>query len=158
MRTRLACSLDREPPVAPTDPLARVIGPRDGPALAELMLAAYRGTIDDAGEGPAEAMAEVERFLSGAYGPANLTASDVTERQGRLVSATLVTMMEGLPLIAFSMTAPEWKRRGLARAGLLRAMHRLRDCGHPSVRLVVTRGNTPAEALYAQLGFAPDPV
>lgn len=120
------------------------------------MLAAYRGTIDDAGEGLAEAAAEISRYFSGAYGTPDLAASDVTQRESALASATLITHFQDSPLLAFSMTAPAWKRRGLARAGLLRAMHRLRMAGHRRLRLVVTIGNTPAESLYAELNFQPD--
>lgn len=118
------------------------------------MLDAYRGTVDDAGEGPDEARAEVNRLLIGGYGPFDFGASELVERDGGVVGATLVTMYEGAPMVAFSMTAPAWQRRGLARAGLLRGMARLRDAGATSVRLAVTDANTPALRLYESLGFA----
>lgn len=125
----------------------------DAGLLADLMLRAYRGTVDDAGEGPDEARAEVDRWLAGAFGAADLDASQLIERAGIAASATLISHHDGAPLVAFSMTAPEWKRQGLARAGLVRAMHRLRAAGYDEVRLVVTCGNTPAESMYASLGF-----
>ena len=117
------------------------------------MLAAYRGTTDDSGETADDAVAEVTRLMDGAYGQFCPEESEVIERNDRLVSATLVTQFDEMPLIAFSMTAPDWKRRGLARAGLLRSISRLHAAGHPSVRLVVTKGNAPAEQLYESLGF-----
>jgi RimJ/RimL family protein N-acetyltransferase len=144
-------------PTPPPDLTARPLHPHDAPALASLLLDAYRGTIDDQGEGPDEAAAEIARLLDGAYGTPNHAASQLFDRDGVPVSATLITHHDGAPLLAFSVTAPAWQRRGLARAGLLRAMATLRDQGHTTLRLVVTCGNTPAEALYASLGFTPDP-
>lgn len=121
--------------------------------LARLMLEAYRGTVDDSGETLDDAVAEVERLLGGTYGAFDPETSEVIERDGMLVSATLVTRYEGLPLVAFSMTAPAWKRRGLARAGLVRAMARLAERGESTVQLAVTKANAPAVALYISLGF-----
>lgn len=117
------------------------------------MLAAYQGTIDDSGETIDGAREEVARVLSGAYGRFNSSASEVTPIDGELASATIITEMKGEPLLAFSMTAPQYKRQGLARAGLLRAIRRLKDAGHARLLLVVTEGNTPAEQLYTSIGF-----
>lgn len=156
-RLRLTIDLARPLPQAPSDPLARPPTPADAGALAGLMLDAYRGTIDDAGETADDAAAEIARLLAGAYGAFDSHASELVLRDGAVASATLLTTYEGAPLIAFSMTRPAWQRRGLARAGLLRALARLRARGLPRARLAVTDGNTPAQALYASLGFAQDP-
>jgi ribosomal protein S18 acetylase RimI-like enzyme len=64
-----------------------------------------------------------------------------------------VTDYEGGAMVAFSMTAPAWQRRGLARAGLQRTMQRLRASGRLRVDLAVTCANLPAVALYRELGF-----
>ena len=154
MRRRLTASLSATID-SPADPLARPIRREDVDALASLMLDAYRGTIDDGGESLEDAVSEVRKLLDGAYGAFDFAASELIERDGRPVSATVVTHYEGVPLIAFSMTAPTWKRRGLAKAGLQRAMARLAGAGVPRVDLVVTAGNTPAETLYERLGFVP---
>jgi ribosomal protein S18 acetylase RimI-like enzyme len=153
MRFKLCAKLDAAVHRPDSDPLARAIRGDDAEALAGLMLDAYRGTIDDGGESIDDARSEIRRLFDGNYGELDLAASEVIERQGVIVSATIVTTYEGAPMIAFSMTAPGWKRRGLARAGLVRAMSRLRDAGAARVFLAVTSGNVPAEALYASLGF-----
>jgi ribosomal protein S18 acetylase RimI-like enzyme len=152
MRMRMTARLDG-PVAAPRDAQARAVARSDAPALAALMLSAYRGTVDDAGEGPDEAAAEVHKLLDGGYGVFDADASEVVLREGRVVSATLVTEYQGGTMIAFSLTAPAWQRRGLARAGLLRAMARLRAAGRARVDLAVTRANTPAVTLYRSLGF-----
>ncbi len=95
------------------------------------------------GQGGAPAGGAVQG-LSGAGGGA----------ERAFAAATLVTRVKGEPFVAFSMTAPAWKRRGLARAGLVRAMNRLREAGETQVSLVVTRANEPAVRLYESLGFA----
>jgi len=143
---------------APPDDLsARPVRDHDRPALAALMLTAYRGTVDDTGEGPEEAAAEISRLIKGAYGPFDAAVSEVVFREGSVVNATLVTEYQGHTLIAFSMTAPEWKRRGLARAGMLRVMDRCRRAGRAKVFLAVTAANTPALRLYESLGFVEAP-
>lgn len=126
----------------------------DADSLARLMLEAYRGTVDDSGETLDDARAEVAKTLDGGYGRFDFDASEVIERGAEIVSCTMVTHYEGLPMIAFSLTLPEWRRQGLARAGLRRTMNRLAQAGHQRVQLAVTSGNTPAERLYESLGFA----
>lgn len=154
MRRKLAADLAVLVPPPPADADARSVKHEDSEALAHLMLAAYRGTIDDGGETLDDARAEVRKALDGGYGAFDFGASELIERGSRVVSSTIVTHYQGLPMIAFSLTLPEWRRQGLARAGLRRTMHRLALAGHQRVQLAVTSGNTPAERLYGSLGFA----
>lgn len=135
------------------DPGSRAPVAADAPALAALMLAAYRGTIDDEGESPEETLQVVQQLFASEFGTMLWNISEVTERDGRLVAATMCTVWEGRPFVAFMVTAPEFKGQGLARAGLMRAINRLATAGDPVLRLVVTAGNTPAERLYTTLGF-----
>lgn len=138
----------------PAEAGARSVQRTDADSLARLMLEAYRGTVDDSGETLDDARAEVAKTLDGGYGRFDFDASEVIERGAEIVSCTMVTHYEGLPMIAFSLTLPEWRRQGLARAGLRRTMNRLAQAGHQRVQLAVTSGNTPAERLYESLGFA----
>jgi GNAT superfamily N-acetyltransferase len=138
---------------APTDPLARCPTLLDQESLGRLMYEAYRGTIDDAGETPDDAQTEIAKFFAGGYGPLLLECSEVTLREGEIVASTLVTIWKDTPLLAMSMTHPQWKRQGLARASMLRVLNALHAYGIKEVFLAVTDGN-PAEALYRSLGFA----
>lgn len=126
---------------------------RDKVQLSELLMAAYHGTIDDEGETPEQALAEIEKTYAGEYGPFMPSCSRVFDRGGRIVSATLVTGWKERPFVAFAMTHPDWKRQGLARVGMVSAMAALHAQGHTLLSLVVTLKNEPAYNLYKSLGF-----
>lgn len=138
------------------DPQARPPTPDDAEELAQLMHEAYADTIDDEGETLDETRAVVRQWMDGEFGTPLWAVSEVTARAGRLVSATLLTIWEERPFVAFMLTAPRHQGRGLARAGLLRAINRLAAGDETVVRLVVTQGNAPAERLYERLGFRPE--
>ena len=139
---------------------ARIEGARapngaDREGLAELMLDAYRGTIDDEGETLEDAVAEVDRTFAGAYGEFLGGCSRVVEREGELASACLVTLFQGRPWLSVSMTRPRWKRKGLARELLNECVNALAERGYEEIGLMVTKGNSAAEALYRSFGFEP---
>jgi GNAT superfamily N-acetyltransferase len=147
MRAKLA-----EMPVPVIDGL-RLPSDADVQPLGSLMHSAYRGTIDDEGESEADALVEVQKTYAGAYGSFVPSCSAVVERGGRLLSATLVTRWQDRPFVAFSMTEPNFKRNGLARACMMAAMSRLHAAGEHELGLVVTLANLPAFNLYTSLGF-----
>ena len=142
------------------DLACRTVGPADADALADLMLDAYRGTVDYNGETIEDARAEIDRTLAGYYGPFAPDCSFAVEESGALQSATLVALLdEGLvdptPLLAYSMTRPRSRRRGLASALILRSAEALRSAGHNRLLLMVTAANLPARRVYDRLGFIP---
>ena len=123
--------------------------------LAELMVAAYAGTVDDKGESVETALEEVNKTYSGEYGIFLPHCSQIVERSGRIVSATLLTYWQERPFVAFTMTLPTWQRRGLARNCLVNAMRDVLLGGGDKLSLVVTLANEPALRLYQQLHFVP---
>jgi ribosomal protein S18 acetylase RimI-like enzyme len=137
--------------------VSRAVSPDDREALAILLFAAYRGTIDDEGDSFADALVEVEKTFRGDYGRFLPECSFVVEEGEFLASACLVTFFDphDAPLVVFLMTRPEAKRRGLARHALERSMNALLEAGYERVTLVVTDGNEPAQSLYRRLGFTP---
>lgn len=138
----------------------------DSERLALLLLESYRGTVDDEGETLDDARRAVASLIAGEFGAVDWAASFVVEHQGMVVSATIVTrdrvapkpLSAGEAFLAFSMTAPEFQRRGLARAGLVRLIELLRQRDEPRLHLVVTRTNLRAVRLYRSLGFEDGPV
>lgn len=153
-------------PVIPASPGLRPFTTADADPLAHLMLDSYRGSVDDNGETLEDAKRDVAKLLAGDFGATDYGASVVVEHAGDLASATIITrdrvapppLAPGEAFLAFSMTAPTWKRQGLARSGLTHAIAILRSRGEPRLHLVVTRTNTPAVALYRALGFSEGPL
>jgi GNAT superfamily N-acetyltransferase len=132
---------------------SRLVHSDDLPQLAVLMLESYRGTIDDGGETINDAMAEVEGTFAGKYGELLGSCSFVITENERICSASLVTLFEALPLLAFSITHPTCSRRGMASQLIQESINAIHDRGNSRLRLVVTEGNTPARRLYHKLGF-----
>jgi GNAT superfamily N-acetyltransferase len=127
--------------------------PEETEALAELMLDAYRGTVDDAGETTDDALSEVEGFFLGNAGEPLLDASWVYDSNGTILSASLVTLHEGEPLLAYLVTRSPWKGRGLASFLLRQTILSLTDARYSALAAAVTEGNAESEALLARFGF-----
>ena len=108
--------------------------------IATMRNAAYDGTVDYEGETEPEAVAVVRAAFDGDYGAFVEDASMGIERDRQLVSASLVTMWNGKPLLAFAVTAPEWKGRGLSRQCVAAAMQTLAAAGQPTASTVSRSG------------------
>ena len=144
-------------PLLPPSFVSRPVTPKDREALAILLYAAYRGTIDDEGDSFADALGEIEKTFRGDYGRFLPGCSFVVDDGEFLASACLVSFFapHDAPLVIFLMTRPEAQRHGLARGLLARSMSALREVGYDRLTLIVTDGNVPAQRLYASLGFRP---
>jgi ribosomal protein S18 acetylase RimI-like enzyme len=153
MPRRIDMTLRLAPIVAPSLHGGRAPTEQDKAELAQLLLDAYRGTIDQEEETIEQAIEELDRTYGGEYGPFMAAESRVVERDGRLVSATLLTRWQDRPFVAYAITHPQWQRRGLARSSMLSAMHAVQSGGDELLSLVVTLKNEPAYALYQSLGF-----
>lgn len=127
--------------------------PEDTELLAEVMLDAYRNTIDYEGETTDDALNEMEKYFGGAWGPPLLDCSWVYAASTTILAACLATLWDEEPFIAFIMTRAAWKGRGLASYVLRQSLLSLQDCGYHTVRAVITEGNTPSEKAFARFGF-----
>ncbi len=142
-------------PAAPDGLAFRAVLPGDDEALAVLMLDAYTGTIDfEPDDDIGTAHAAIADWRAGSGGPAMPGESLVAVApDGRMAGACVLMRWRGLPLVSYQMTAAQAKGRGLATALLASAMDGLCAAGGPAIALFVTRGNDPAERVYARLGF-----
>jgi L-amino acid N-acyltransferase YncA len=128
----------------------------DTSLLAELMIDAYRGTIDYDGETFDDALSEVNAFLAGERGGQPwLEMSFLAFSDSHLVGACLIGEWQERqsPIIAYIMTSANWKNRGVGRQLLYQGLKEIGDKGFTEVRAVITDGNTPSESLFLKLGF-----
>lgn len=133
----------------------RAISPDDAALLGELMVQAYRGTVDYHGETREDARAEVKATLGGKYGVFLRDCSFLIEEEGQIISAVMVTLSEHYraPLLAFCMTHPSRKTEGMATFLIREACNALVDAGFRELFLVVTEANKPARHIYEKMGF-----
>lgn len=118
--------------------------PSDQAALAELMLDAYRHTIDDGGETIDDARNEVDSFFTSASTPPLLTCSWVYWRETQAVAACLASWwpQRHCALIAYVMTRAAAKGLGLGRYLVQRSLECFVEAGYHEARAVITGGNT----------------
>lgn len=132
--------------------------PEDASALARLYFAAYPpgvacATLD-------EARADIAATFSGEYGELWLAASPLVFCDDALVAAVLTVRRASwedapaCPYLIEAFTAPDQRRRGLARAAVVTAVAELFAAGERQVALTVAAENGPALALYRAVGFA----
>jgi len=132
---------------------ARAIGSDDVHALGALMLAAYRGTVDNQGESEADAVAEVERTIGGGYGPLLGDGSFVVEEGGWIVGASMTTLFHSDPFLTYLVVDPEMQRCGIGTFLVAASGNALLSAGYARLDLFVTEANEPAVNLYRKLGF-----
>lgn len=126
----------------------------DQQILAELMLDSYRDTIDYDGETMEDSIREVESYFS-SQDSAWLESSWLGFMENSLASASLVGFWKdrNSPLIAYVMTASQWKGKHFATVGVWRSIQSLTVMDHDRVYAVITEGNTPSEQVFTRLGF-----
>ena len=120
--------------------------------LAELMLDAYKNTIDSEDETLDDAIDEVQSFFDS---QALLNESVLLSDERGLNCACLVSYLEGqkAPLVAYIMTAARVKANGLARVALQESLHRLKLADYTKVLAAITDGNVPSEKLFKSFNF-----
>lgn len=131
----------------------RPITTDDIPALAQLVLDAYKGTIDDEGETLDEVLKAIQDTFAGTSGELLHSCSFMIEEHGQALASTLVTLWHEQPLLAYAMTHPAAQNQGMGRFLIQKSIESLRAQGYQDLSLFVTKGNLPAQHLYEQLGF-----
>ena len=123
-------------------------------SLANLMVDAYRGTVDwEDGDDEAVAEQEIRATLDGKYGSFVSNASGViVDEIGNPISALFVSNLDGLATILFVYTSKNVAGRGMASKLIRNAGYRLNEMGIEVVSLFVSEEN-PARSLYEKLGF-----
>jgi GNAT superfamily N-acetyltransferase len=130
----------------------RIRRPRtsDLAALADLMLDAYRGTIDYDGETLEQAVEEVEGYLAG---EAALEWSALAVAGDTVASTVLMSKVNGGPFVSYVMTRADAKNRGIASVLLDQAVELAWHAGHEEIQAWITAGNAPSERIFTRAGF-----
>jgi RimJ/RimL family protein N-acetyltransferase len=124
--------------------------------LAELMLDAYRDTVDYEGESLPEAVREVEHYFSpAAENPALLGPSVMVVDGESVLCACLMKFWRhrSCPLVGYVICRAEHKGHGLATSALHETLRLLRQARYGKVRAVITEGNAPSERLFLAARF-----
>jgi 3-oxoadipate enol-lactonase len=132
---------------------SRNIARDDIPALARLVVDAYKDTIDDEGETLDDALKALQDTFAGTSGTLLDSCSFVIEEHGQALACTTVTSWHEQPLLAYVMTHPTAKNRGRGRFLISQSVNVLLAQGYQELSLFVTQGNFPAQHLYERLGF-----
>lgn len=164
LRHSMVRSLSSEapPPEPRWPPGLRVATVRQAPfdQLTALDWRTYRGTADETllsntPEGNRELL---ENALAGLFGPFLDDASPAAWNSAGALIGFAVTCQESLRsgILIDLAVEPEFRRRGLGQALLLRTLRALLALGYPRAHLWVTEGNRPARQLYEKAGFTVD--
>jgi ribosomal protein S18 acetylase RimI-like enzyme len=129
---------------------ARHVADGDRDALAPVLLAAYRGTLDDEGESIEDAFDAIDDYLERIVREHSFVVVDDT---GDIVAMSFVVVVEGRHYIDPVAVHPRAKRSGLGRAAVATALGSLVAAGVTEVGATITDGNTASERLFASLGF-----
>jgi len=133
----------------------------DEPAVAEMAYQNYMGTPDEemVSAGRAQAAAIIRAMFHNDYNLFNPAGSYLAvDGSGKLIGDALLgdasqTPGEGLAWIMDVSVAPAYRGKGLGKALMLSAMNAAHRQGYLRIGLLVTIGNTRAQALYRSLGF-----
>lgn len=117
-------------------------------ALATLMLAAYRNTIDDEGEDLDDAREAIDHYLA-----TMLREHSFVVVGEQPIAFSFVVVVDGVHYIDPVVVAPDCTQRGLGSAVVRRSVRSLADAGIAEVGATITDGNVASERLFARLGF-----
>ena len=159
-RARMQCNLTNQIPRESIPPGSTIESPdlQDADDLRSVIYHAYFSDIDGYLFPDIEAVCS-QRPLFREFLTSNSverTASVIAKTDDYPCGCVLVLSDEDkrLGLIGVVAVIPALRRRGIARAMLLRVMHRLKKHDHDRAALAVTIENRPAHKLYISLGFA----
>lgn len=152
----MQCRVPRQPPEI--DESADVVFQMYQPALhsifERLLLESYEQTLDCPDLRGVRQIGDVieGHRAVGSFDPRMWTLAEIGGKPAGVLLLNPVPPAECVELVYLGL-APEFRRRGLARALLRRAMHQCAAYGHRLITLAVDDRNTPAVMLYEQFGF-----
>ena len=126
----------------------------DLPLLAESIFDAYLDTADAIHDATlADAIAEVQSYLDGDSGEPLLDCSFIALDEDFPVSASLISLYQDIPLLAYTFTTSDWKGKGLSIALTQLSMNALAARGYDQLTTFIADVDTDNEQIYKTLGF-----
>jgi GNAT superfamily N-acetyltransferase len=126
----------------------------DLPLLAESIFDAYLDSADATDEATlADAVAEVQSYLDGASGEPLLDCSFVALDEDFPVSASLISLYQDIPLLAYTFTTSDWKGKGLSTALTQLSINALAARGYDQLTTFIADGDSDRELFYESVGF-----
>ncbi|MBO0470648.1 GNAT family N-acetyltransferase [Enterococcus sp. DIV0242_7C1] len=121
--------------------------------LADHLLNAFKGTIDDQGEDLKQWQNEVNQFFQGKYGTILKEHSYYHLSLGKITGSVIVSLFRKIPLIIYLAVDPASRGSGLSYELMEQVLSSFTDTTYKHIFLVVTSGNTSAKRVYDRLGF-----
>lgn len=131
----------------------REISTDDAIPLGRLFYESYKDTIDYENESEYEFITEITKTFDGQYGPCLFDCSFVIEENLIPVAASIITLFKGVPLLAYTVTNPNYQNKGYSTFLIKKSINKLKSDGYKNLYLVVTIGNKSAMHIYKKLGF-----
>ncbi len=131
----------------------RTVQESDLAALSTLFYYGYKGSIDYQGETLNTYEKEIKALIKGLYGPFLFDSSYLLIRKEKVLSASLITLFQNIPILMYAVTLPEHKCKGFFSQVLSHSMNSLYKKGYKELYLVVTNGNHSAQYIYKKFGF-----
>ena len=124
----------------------------DSKELAPLFHSAYHGSVDDEGENLQDWGEIIEDIKADKFGERIDDASFIICKNGELTSGIIIGLENDYPYIISLVTAPTYKRQGLATKLILSASKVLKE-KYKELILYVNENNINAIDLYIKMGF-----
>ncbi|MFT8321290.1 MAG: GNAT family N-acetyltransferase [Bacillus sp. (in: firmicutes)] len=131
----------------------RKVRENDLTPLSTLFYHGYKDSVDYRDETLCMYRKEIKALLRGLYGPFLFDSSYVYLDKKKMLSASLITLYQNIPLLIYAVTLPEYKRQGIFSQLLAHSMHSLYKKGYKELYLVVTNDNYAAHYVYKKFGF-----
>ncbi|MGP7815880.1 GNAT family N-acetyltransferase [Niallia sp. 01092] len=131
----------------------RTVRKSDQSVLSSLFYHGFKDNIDYKGETLIMYQKELKALLKGLFGPFLFDCSYLFIEKNHVVSASLVTLFQNVPVLMYAVTLPEHTNRGFFSQLLAHSMESLYKKGYKELYLVVTNGNDSAQYIYKKFGF-----
>ena len=127
----------------------RLVDVTDREQLAVVLLAAYRGSVDDEGETEDDALDAIDEYFDLMLPQHSFVAVEAD----RVIAMSFVVTVRDVHYIDPAATTASAKGRGVGTAAVMASLRSLANADVAEVGAVITDGNAASEALFAKLGF-----